>query len=95
MSILGESGNCARGPGESGRDKFHSSGNRGMKKCRGTRGIGDLGFPVEPLVVGTTKKADFGCFGAFLLQFGNSSPFYHKINYVQHLLQLYKNDQSR
>ena len=49
MSVLGESGNCARGPGESGRDKFHSPGNRGMKKCRGTRGIGDLGFPVEPL----------------------------------------------
>ena len=50
MSILGESGNCARGLGESGRDKFHSPGNRGMKKCRGTRGIGDLGFPVEPLL---------------------------------------------
>ena len=51
MSVLGESGNCDRGPGESGRDKFHSPGNRGMKKCRGTRGFGDLGFPVEPLGV--------------------------------------------
>ena len=42
----------ARGTGESGRGKSHSSGNRGMEKCRGTRGIGDLGFPVEPLSAG-------------------------------------------
>ena len=42
----------ARGTGESGRGKSHSSGNRGMEKCRGTRGIGDLGFPVEPLPAG-------------------------------------------
>ena len=46
--MFGESGNDGRGIGESGRAKIHSPGNRGVKMCRVTRGMGSPGSPWQP-----------------------------------------------